>query len=166
VTMSIDLTPGQKAARTKLERYGREGLREIALVANANRWLYTDPLESYLARSANAAIARADRAGLELDPNLVGWALSAMEKQGRRCLLSGLPFKLDVLGTGKAPRPFAPSIDRIDSRGGYVRGNVRVVCWGVNCLLGTWGDKVAREIARGMVRTAETSWNAAAEGPK
>jgi hypothetical protein len=42
-----------------------------------------------------------------------------------------------------------------DVRGEYTRGNIRVICWAANCLLSTWGDKVALDIARGMVRTAE-----------
>jgi hypothetical protein len=41
-----------------------------------------------------------------------------------------------------------------DPRGGYTRGNIRVICWAANCLLSTWGDEVALDIARGIIGTA------------
>jgi len=37
-------------------------------------------------------------------------------------------------GKGRGFYPDAPSIDRIDSRGGYVLGNIRIVSWRANSL--------------------------------
>lgn len=39
------------------------------------------------------------------------------------CEQTGIPFDLDRVGTA-----FAPSVDRIDSKGGYTMDNVQVVC--------------------------------------
>lgn len=150
------LTPGQKAARTKRERYGAEGLREIAAKAYRTRKQRQDErltaLERHLARSAGAAVSRAKRRGWEFEEDLAGWALAIMKAQGHRCYLSGVPFSLDRLGRGAAPRPYAPSIDRIDASGGYTADNIRVICWAANLLLGTWGDGPALEVAEGMAR--------------
>ena len=44
--------------------------------------------------------------------------------------------------------PFAPSIDRIDSRKPYTVKNCRVVCTAVNIALSDWGEAVFKEIAK------------------
>ena len=43
------------------------------------------------------------------------------------CAISGVPFS-NVKSEGCRRRPFYPSLDRIDSKKGYVYGNVRIVC--------------------------------------
>jgi hypothetical protein len=148
------LTPGRKAARTLRGRLGPEGMSSIARRAvatrEARRGTPPDPLERHLARMAGGAASRARRLGLGCADDLFVVALAMMEAQSRCCALSGVPFSLEVLGHGAAPRPFAPSIDRIDARRGYAADNIRIVCWAVNCLLGTWGDEVARRIAEGI----------------
>ena len=51
------------------------------------------------------------------------------------CELTGVPFRLDE------PRSFdSPSLDRIVPELGYTYANVRVVCYAMNCALGTWGE--------------------------
>ena len=45
---------------------------------------------------------------------------------GGRCAVSGMPFALQVYGDGKAKRPFAPSLDRIDRHKPYQLDNVRL----------------------------------------
>ena len=150
------LTPGQKAARTKRRRYGEQGLSMIAAKAYRTRLQRNQErlteLQRHLARSAGAAKSRARRTGLECEEDLAGWALATMEAQGHRCLLSGVPFSLEALGHGAAPRPYAPSIDRIDARRGYTADNIRIICWAANLLLGTWGDEPAVTVATGIAR--------------
>ena len=53
-------------------------------------------------------------------------------RQGR-CKLSGQKF-IYKQGTKGNRNIYAPSIDRIDSRKGYVPGNIMIVCWAVNCM--------------------------------
>ena len=53
-------------------------------------------------------------------------------RQGR-CNLSGQNF-IYKQGTKGNRNIYAPSIDRIDSRKGYVPGNIMIVCWAVNCM--------------------------------
>lgn len=58
----------------------------------------------------------------------------AIARAEGKCEVTGVPFE----GTGKSP--FAPSIDRIDSRRGYEASNIRVVCLLVNYAMNTWGE--------------------------
>lgn len=146
---------GKRAARTALERYGPEGLSAIARKAQASRRKWSarglTEMERELLRSCPAKRRSAVERGLDCDDDLEEVALAMLADQSGRCALSGVAFRPDVLGHGKAPRPFMPSIDRRDATRGYTADNIRIVCWAANCLLGSWGDEAALEIARGMV---------------
>lgn len=63
---------------------------------------------------------------------------------GGVCELTGLRFKKSRWQRN----PFASSVDRKDSSKGYIRGNVRVVLWAVNCAFNLWGQEVYEQIAR------------------
>jgi hypothetical protein len=95
----------------------------------------------------DGARQRARRAWREADADIMAFALDLYQAQGGRCALSGLPFDLRSVGYGQVRRPFAPSLDRIDSRGGYTRDNVRLVCQVVNFALNAYGEDIFREIA-------------------
>ncbi len=83
--------------------------------------------------------------------------LIALWKQGRgHCMLTGLPFRETAVGTGKARRPYAPSLDRIDSREPYSRKNCRLVLQAVNFALNAFGDDVFLAIAEGAIRFRDT----------
>ena len=63
--------------------------------------------------------------------------------------------------------PFAPSIDRILSSGGYTRHNARLVCAAVNFGMGQWGEELFLTLARYAVAydkaksgSDETYWRA------
>lgn len=47
--------------------------------------------------------------------------------------------------------PFAPSIDRINPKKGYVKGNIQVVVWAYNSARNQWGDDVLLTLARAIV---------------
>lgn len=96
---------------------------------------------------ASGAMQRARQRGTPVDPDLVGLTFDLFEAQGARCALTGIPFDLRVVGVGQARRPFAPSLDRIDSSGGYTRDNTRLVCQAVNFALNAFGEDVFREIS-------------------
>lgn len=66
-----------------------------------------------------------------------------------RCELTGLRFSTDR--EDAANRPFAHSIDRIDSSKGYTRGNVRIVCAGINVAMMHWGEALFAKLAVGYV---------------
>jgi hypothetical protein len=70
-----------------------------------------------------------------------------------RCEVSGLPLSIDRYGDGKVVRrPWAPSIDRIESGRGYSPENCRLVCCAVNYAMSAWGEDVLVEIAKAIAR--------------
>lgn len=74
------------------------------------------------------------------------------------CMLTGIPFRFDKLQMGRChKRPFVPSIDRIDSKAGYSRKNIRIVCAAVNAALGEWGDSVFSIVAHAYVTNGSTA---------
>lgn len=68
-----------------------------------------------------------------------------LHRQGK-CALTGIPFNLES-PEGATLRPWAPSLDRIDSSKGYTAKNCRLVCVAVNFALNQWGEAVFRKIA-------------------
>ncbi len=79
-----------------------------------------------------------------------------------KCLLTGIPFNL-LIDPKYRIRLWAPSIDRIDSKIGYVPGNVRIVATAVNIALNDFGDEVLEKIAEGFVTTKYGARSAVAE---
>lgn len=78
-------------------------------------------------------------------------ALACLERASYRCAVTGIDFNLDQHGN-TTKRPFAPSIDRIDSKNGYTRTNIRIVCAAANVAIGAWGEDVLFRIASSMVK--------------
>lgn len=75
-----------------------------------------------------------------------------MAESGFRCSISGVPF---TIGSGELDvHPWAPSIDRIDNRHGYLPDNVRVVCIVANIAMNRWGYDTLLRLARGIVRSS------------
>lgn len=66
-----------------------------------------------------------------------------------RCELTGLRFCTDR--DDEAGRPFAHSVDRIDSKLGYTRANIRIVCAGINVAMMHWGEALFGKLAVGYV---------------
>lgn len=62
------------------------------------------------------------------------------------CELSGLQIERVAPGAYRT-HPFAPSLDRIEPGLGYVKSNVRLVCFAVNRARSDWGDEVLMKIA-------------------
>lgn len=66
-------------------------------------------------------------------------------KSGGVCQFSGMHFSYEKQ-PGWSVAPFAPSLDRIRSAGGYTPGNCRLVCNCINAALGEWGDDVLMRV--------------------
>lgn len=66
-----------------------------------------------------------------------------------RCELTGLRFSTDK--ENPTNRQFTHSIDRIDSGKGYTRGNIRIVCAGINVAMMHWGEALFAKLAVGYV---------------
>ena len=66
------------------------------------------------------------------------------------CEVTGIPFDMQYRPSGRR-RPYAPSIDRIRSDGGYTLENVRIVCVAANGAMNEWGEDVLARLARAYV---------------
>ncbi len=69
------------------------------------------------------------------------------------CSATGLPLSYDWQGNGRT-NPWAPSVDRIDSAGGYTMDNVRLVCWAYNTAKSDWDDEVILALAAAIMERA------------
>ena len=88
------------------------------------------------------------------------------ERSGGKCELSGRPFEFGVADEmaglpGRRRRLWAASIDRIDSRAGYVPENCRLVCMAVNAARQEFGDAVLFKIARALSNIQRLAPNSA-----
>jgi hypothetical protein len=81
------------------------------------------------------------------------YAMSVWSLQDGRCAVCKLPFDLDIRYTGHR-RPMAPSMDRIDSDCGYVRGNIRFVLQAVNLAINDYGLDAFIPVAAAIAREA------------
>lgn len=100
------------------------------------------------------ARANAKRRGLEFTLTEKDFA-ALVDRAAGACMLTAIPFDAGYRDDTRF-RPYAPSLDRIDSAKGYTPGNVRLVISAVNIALGQWGtpllDQIARAIAEGEIR--------------
>jgi hypothetical protein len=96
------------------------------------------------------AIKGAKRRGIEFD--ITQDDVQAMlERQNYRCAITQKPFN-NRKPAGQRNRPWAASLDRIDSSRGYSVENCRLVCTFVNVALNNYGDGLYTELLEHMVR--------------
>jgi hypothetical protein len=64
------------------------------------------------------------------------------------CIVTGLEFSEEQVGSGQAKRAFAPSLDRIDPNGFYSVDNCRLMMTAVNFGINVWGLEVYLKLAK------------------
>ena len=75
------------------------------------------------------------------------------ERCDGKCEISGIPFNETKYGDART-RPFAPSLDRINPKLGYIPANCRFVCVAVNYAMGDWGEAVLKQVAAAVISKA------------
>lgn len=83
--------------------------------------------ESYLLQTAKS---RAKKKGFDFNIDASDIVIP------ENCPVLGIPLFIRQGGKGTEKNPNNPSLDRIDSELGYVKGNVRVISWRANNLKG------------------------------
>ena len=73
----------------------------------------------------------------------INYILELWELQHGLCALSKQPMTY-----GGEIQPTTLSLDRLDPSKGYVKGNIRLLCWWVNCAKGNLDDKTFRDWCR------------------
>ena len=132
------LAPDRKSPSTSNERskqWRAKNPERSKAIAQASR------LANRAANMISDAKKRARLKNLPFDLDDFKAQLTARIEAGS-CELTGLPFKV----TAGARDWNSPSLDRVNPELGYVIGNVRVVLFGVNVMMLTWGLAKTLEI--------------------
>lgn len=102
-----------------------------------------------------AARGRAKKKGLEIDIDL-DFLLELYEKQDGKCSLTKIPFTFERNTNGeKKFLPYNPSIDRIDSKKGYTKENVRLLLVIMNLSLNNFGEECFYEVCKSFILERE-----------
>lgn len=139
---------------TDLER-AIEGARLIREEGYAGAGLdltthYQQSIAGMLATMLLSARQRANARGLAFD--LTAKSIEDMlKRQGHRCAMTNIKFDLKGGGEHRV-RPWAPSIDRIEAKGGYVVGNIRLVATIVNLARNEFSDRDVIKMAKAIVK--------------
>jgi hypothetical protein len=102
--------------------------------------LENERLHRTLKKIHAGARRRALRSGIDfaLAPDHVEYL---WRRQGGCCAVSGISFNDERFDHALVKHPYAPSLDRIDSRAGYTPENVRLVCTCANFRHGSVGRR-------------------------
>jgi hypothetical protein len=98
-----------------------------------------DPIK-HLSRLITESKNRAKEKSLDFDLDK-DFIFSLYEEQDKKCSISGILFDSESNPEFRI-RPWAPSIDRINSKLGYTKNNVRLVCIAVNLAINQFGDSI------------------------
>jgi hypothetical protein len=107
-------------------------------------------LNKDLKAAYRTAAKNAAKRGIPFDLSQESFAEIAA-RAGDKCELTGIPFDYTKGGKKWHRRPWAASLDRIDSGKGYSADNCRLLCVAVNLALNAWGADVLYAVARGLL---------------
>lgn len=109
--------------------------KECSSTNHYNNWMldYKWRLSKLLAMAKNRSTNKGLPFNLDLD-----YLIDLWESNFASCQITGIPFELGRYERGKV-HPYAPSFDRIDPQKGYVKGNVRIVCYQINVAMSEFG---------------------------
>jgi len=136
---------------------GRQGHRQkfcsVTCRHRAARSRWRSALASFVRTTISRIRSRTKKSGVRFDLD-EQYILSMYGRQDARCAVTRLPFKLDASGRNS---PYYPSVDRIDPRRGYERGNVQLVLFSVNIAKWRWDLETIRPILRAMLAPSAPS---------
>lgn len=67
--------------------------------------------------------------------------------------MTGIEFFIGKRGPG--PHPYSPTIDRIDSSGGYTQDNCRFILWAINAIKHMGTDEQIYALAKALIEHRE-----------
>lgn len=137
--------------RVRLSDNYQEALHECASLKSEGA--FAESYKDYLPRLLARAKQRSSEKRRPFELNLPA-LISLLDKQDHRCAVCFVRFSMRMTpGTeDKFCRPFAPSIDRIDSAGGYTLDNVRLVARIINFSINKWGSDAFLTVAAALAK--------------
>lgn len=143
-------------ANQKQERAKNYSKRRANALVQASKRYYSNNLCYVTTLMFQHTRSRAKKYGMSFEID-VDFLTELFNNQDNKCALTNIPFEYEKsTENGTHRRPFAPSLDRIDSKGGYTKDNVRLVCIIVNFALSEFGDlsfdKMCKAYCNNLVR--------------
>lgn len=83
----------------------------------------------------------------------LAYLLELWVSQGGKCAISGICMRLRGYKEKGLAHPFQASLDRIDNKKSYEKGNVRFVCAMANLARAEWSDESLLSFCRSVVAT-------------
>lgn len=128
-----------------------EGLRhqfycDKACSKKANHEKFMLQPEYRIRRLVGMAKNRAKTQGVHFDIDF-DYMMSLWNQNEGRCEVTKIPLDLGKSPLGKV-NPYAPSFDKIVPDLGYIKGNVRIVCYQLNIAISEFGLEQFDELAR------------------
>lgn len=116
--------------------------------------------EASLNRMLNFVRGRAK--ALKLDFNLdLAYLIKIWDRQNGQCAYTGIDMSLKEVDNKKISNktsPFQPSIDKIDPKNGYTKGNIEFVCLAVNYAKNKFSKRDVKKFFHDVVSLAYGSW--------
>jgi len=140
---------------SKIEKLGPRSYRRIGH-DSSDSYAVAPPVHNKMPAWARRLISRANNVNrLQKEAPFTSDDLIALWNDcGGRCAVSGLEFSLRPIGSGKAKRVFAPSLDRLEPGSPYSRSTCRLVMVGINFAMNAWGMDTYLLLARAAVEKA------------
>lgn len=151
LTKPVENFPGTK----KLKVACRDCMKHYNYAAYKRMWE-----KDWLRVRFNTIKGRAKRFDIPFDLD-EPYLRDLLELQNNACVLTGLVFETEDIGTRKHHLPFSPSLDRIVPDKGYTKGNVRWVVHAINMAMSNWGLDVFDTLARSYLKVLEFKGEAA-----
>lgn len=131
-------TPDLEIAKQKLENINPED-------GPVGNWAFTN---KWMGKRLDGARERSRKRNMPCDLTKKD-ILDMVVRSGGRCELTGIWFNNK---DGDSVRnPWAPSIDRIDSKKPYSKDNCRLVCYAINTAISEWGEDIFKAMINGYL---------------
>lgn len=86
------------------------------------------------------------------------WIQAKLEKGV--CEVTGIPLVIAMNGgKGHVDNPFSPSLDRVKQHSGYLKENVRLVCWIYNRARGAFTDEAFNQMLEAFIQKRKDKLN-------
>ena len=160
---NIDMTGTKVCSTCKVEKpkaeFGKaigitDGLQPLCNSCRVvSRKAYNTSVNGHLRNMLSSARRRVKASGKEFQLD-TAYLLSLWEEQKGLCAITKLPLVIDndTDEHANSRNPLGPSVDRVDNRLGYTKGNVRIVATAVNLALNSWGPNPVSIMAEAMAK--------------